>query len=109
MQNAILKFRQSSCIFEKPDYLSEKLKTLTSSNYHRVHYFLLKFCTRFRLTNVYKRMCGIFQTLFRSGVIDKPGFCECIETRYFFILENNSSSKQNKKNLTPHAFADIGM
>ena len=30
MQNPILKFRQSSIISEKPGYLSEKLKTLTS-------------------------------------------------------------------------------
>ena len=36
MENAILKFKQSSVISEKPGYLSEKLKTLTSSNYHRV-------------------------------------------------------------------------
>ena len=32
MQNPILKFRQSSFISEKPGYLSEKLKTSTSSN-----------------------------------------------------------------------------
>ena len=36
MKNLILKFRQSSIISEKPGYLSEKLKTLTSSNYDRV-------------------------------------------------------------------------
>ena len=36
MQNPILKFRQSSFFPEKPSYLSEKLKTLSSSNYHRV-------------------------------------------------------------------------
>ena len=32
MQNPIPKFRQSPIISEKPGYLSEKLKTLTSSN-----------------------------------------------------------------------------
>ena len=32
----IPKFRQSSIISKKPGYLSEKLKTLTSSNYHEV-------------------------------------------------------------------------
>ena len=31
MQNAIQKFRQSSIAFEKPDILSQKFKTLTSS------------------------------------------------------------------------------
>ena len=36
MKNPIKKFRQSSIVFEKPGILSEKLKTLTSSNYHRV-------------------------------------------------------------------------
>ena len=60
MQNPIQKFRQSSIVFEKPGFLSEKLKTLTCSNYHRLQYFLLKFRTRFLLTNVYKRVFGIF-------------------------------------------------
>ena len=99
MQIPILKFRQSSGIIEKPGYLSKKLKTLTSSNYRRVYYFLLKFCTRFHLTNVYKRVTGIF-FLFRSWAINKTGLCECIEIRYFLILANNSSCKPNKK--MPH-------
>ena len=60
LQNLIPKFRQSSIISEKPGFLSEKLKTLTSFNYHRVQYFLLKFCTRFLLTNIDKRVFGIF-------------------------------------------------
>ena len=36
MQNSLSKLRQSSIISEKAGYLSEKLKTLTSLNYHRV-------------------------------------------------------------------------
>ena len=60
MQNPIQKFRQSSIVFEKPGILSENLKTLTSSNYPTVQYFLLKLRTRFLLTNVYKRVFGIF-------------------------------------------------
>ena len=40
MQNTIQKFRQSSIVFEKPGILSENLKTLTSSNYPTVQYFL---------------------------------------------------------------------
>ena len=59
MQNPIQKFRQSFA-FEKPGILSENLKILTSSNYPTVQYFLLKLCTRFLLTNVYKRVCGFF-------------------------------------------------
>ena len=39
MQNPIQQFTQSSIIFEKPGNLSEKLKTLTSSDYHRGQYF----------------------------------------------------------------------
>ena len=60
MQNTIKKLRQSSIVFEKPGILPENLKTLTSSNYPTVQYFLLKLRTRFLLTNVYKRVCGIF-------------------------------------------------
>ena len=66
MQNAIQKFRQNSIVLEKPGILSENLKNLTSSNYPTVQYFLLKLCTRFLLTNVYKSVCGIFFILFRS-------------------------------------------
>ena len=49
--------------FEKPGILPENLKTLTSSNYPTVQYFLLKLRTRFLLTNVYKRVCGIKKDL----------------------------------------------
>ena len=52
MQNAIQKFRQSSIVFEKPGFLSENLKTLTSSDYPTVQYFLLKRHTRFLPTIV---------------------------------------------------------
>ena len=47
-------------VFDKPGLLFEKLKILTSSNYHRVQYFLLKLRTCFFLTNVYKRVFRIF-------------------------------------------------
>ena len=60
MQNTILKFRQSSFVFERPGILSENLKTFTSSNYPAVQYFLQKRFTRFLLTNVYKTVWGIF-------------------------------------------------
>ena len=66
MQNPIQKFTQSSIVFEKPAILSENLKTLTSSDYPKVQYFLLKLRARFLLTNVYKRVRGIFLILFRS-------------------------------------------
>ena len=60
MQNGIQKFRQNFINFEKPGILSENLKTLTSSNYPTVQYFLMKLCTRFLVTNVHKSVCGIF-------------------------------------------------
>ena len=60
MQNPMQKLRQSSIVFEKPGILSENLKTLTSSNYATVQYFLLKLRTRFLITNVYKSVWGIF-------------------------------------------------
>ena len=71
MQNAIPKLRATSMISEKPGYVSEKLKTLASSNYHRVQYFLLKFYTRFLISNVCKRVFGIFFISFRSWVINE--------------------------------------
>ena len=60
MQNNIQKFKQSSIVFEKPGILSGNLKTLASSNYPAVQYFLLKLRTRFLLTKAYQWVCGIF-------------------------------------------------
>ena len=54
MQNFIQKFRQSSIVFEKPGILYEKLKTSTSSNYHRVQCFLPKLRKHFLITNAHK-------------------------------------------------------
>ena len=84
MQNPMPKLRQTSIISKKPVFLSEKLKTLTSSNYHRDKYILLKFWTRFLLSNVYKRMRGIFYILFSSWVINKSVKTECVENQVFF-------------------------
>ena len=44
---------------KKPGMLSDILKTSTSSNYGRVEYFLMKFCTRFLLRMSTKR-CSVF-------------------------------------------------
>ena len=61
MENPITqKFRQSSIVFKKPDILPENLKTLATFNYGKVQYLLLKICTDFLLTHVYKRVFGIF-------------------------------------------------
>ena len=85
MQNFLQKFRQSSIVFEKPGILSEKVKTLRSSNYHRVQNFLLKLRTPFLLTNVYERVFGIFFILFRSWVICKNQK-DLVSAHSFFIF-----------------------
>ena len=38
MQNFLQKFRRRSIVFEKPGFLFESLKNVTSSNYHRIQY-----------------------------------------------------------------------
>ena len=58
-------------VFEKPGIFSEKLKTLTSSNYHRVEYF---FCWNFsHVCNlpVPSKWCSGFFILFGFWVISK--------------------------------------
>ena len=96
MGNLIQKFRQSSIVFEKPDILSENLKTLTSSIYPRVQYFLLKRRIRFLLTHVQKGWWVFFyflQILIYLQKSKRPGFY----TIPFYVFSNNSRSKQNKK------------
>ena len=65
MQDQIQKLRQSSTVFEKPVILSGKVKTLTSSNYHKLN-ILLELRTRILLTNVYKSVFKVFFILSRS-------------------------------------------
>ena len=109
MQNTIQKFRQRSIVFDKPSILSENLRTLTSSNYPTVQYFLPKLRTRFLLTNIYKMVSGIFFILSQSWVICKnlkrPGFFKKTHSLFCTFI-NNSRSTQNKKN-PAHDFVDI--
>ena len=100
MQNPIQKFRQSSILFEKPGILFENLKTLTSSNYPIIQYFLLKLRTHLLLTNVYKRVSGI--CLFCLDLELFPKIKKGLVSRHllFNIFINNSRSKPNKKNPT---------
>ena len=105
MQNPTQKFRQSSIVFEKPGILSENLKTLTSSNYLTVQYFLLKLCTGFLFANVYKRVCGIFFILFRYWVICK-NWKDLVSTHSFFTILLITQDLNKIKNI--HPFVDIG-
>ena len=101
IQNLIPKLRQSSIIFEKLSYLSEKLKTLTSRTATKFNIF----CWNFAHAS-YKVVRNLF-TLFRSWVLKKNVKNKCVETRSFFIFASNTRSKQIKKN-PKHPFVDIG-
>ena len=92
-------------VFEQTIILSENWKTLTSSNYRTVQYFLMKLCTHFLLTNVDKKEYGIYLFYLDLSYMQKlkrPGF----RTLVFYIFINNSRSKHNKAN-PKHAFVDI--
>ena len=92
MENPIQKSRQSSIVSKKLGILSENLKTLTSSNYPKVQYFLPKLCRRFLLTNVYRKMYRIF--LF---CLDLELYAKIKKTWFlhicFYIFINNERSK----------------
>ena len=94
MQNPLLKFWQSFIISKKLGDFSEKLKTLTSSNYQRVQYFCCNFAHVSCVPMSTKACSGIFYFV--------SGFCECVETMSFFLLANNARSIQNKK--IPNSF-----
>ena len=90
----------------KPGTLSENLKTLTSSNYLTVQYFLLKLRTRFLLTIVLKMCVGFF-----ISYLDLELFAnikkDLVSTHSLFaLLLITQDLKQNKKNPT-HPFVDI--
>ena len=54
------------------------------------------------------KVCSrFFFILFRSWDINKNVKNKCVETGPFLVFENNSRSKQNKKNPEEH-FVDIG-
>ena len=101
MQNPIQKFRQNSIVFEKPGILSENLKTLTSSNYPTVQYFLLKLRTHFLITNVGFFLFYLDLELFAK--IKK----DLVSTHSFFtLLLITQDLNKIKKNPT-HLFVDI--
>ena len=105
MQNPIQKFRQSSIFFEKPGIFSWKLKTLTSSNYHRVQFFCWNFTHVSYLAMSKKNVRDFF---FCFGyILSNLQKLDLISTHsFFYIFGNNSRSKWNKK-YTKHPFVDI--
>ena len=98
------KFRQSSIVFEKPGYLSKKLKTLRSSSYHRVAEFFVTSCIYFaHISHLPMSTKGIFFILFGSWVIcknqERPGFYTLTETRFFRIFLKTQDQNKIKKAL----------
>ena len=91
---------------------SEQFKTLTSSNYYRIEYILLKFFTRFTLTNIYKRVFRNFSVsldldLFekiKTGLVSthpqKPNRNSCVS---LYITQDLKKIKKNPE----HPFVDI--
>ena len=101
MQNTLQKFRKISLVFEKPVILSENFKILTSSNYPTVQYFLLKLRTRFLLTNVYKRVCGIFLFYLDLELFAKIKKYLVSTHSFFTLLLITQDPNKTKKSHTP--------
>ena len=107
MQNPIQKFRQSSIVFKKPGILSQNLQTLTSSNYPAVQYFLLKLCTRFLLTNVYKRVCEIFFLFYLDLELFAKIKNDLVSTHSFVTLLLITPDLNKIKKNSTYPFVDI--
>ena len=108
MLNPIQKFRQSSIVFEKPGLLSEKLKTLTSSNYHTVQYFCWNF-THLSYLPMSTKTCSRFFILFRSCVIWKNQTdLVSAHSLFTFLLINQDLSKIKKHSAKILSFMVVG-
>ena len=101
MQNVIHKFRQSSIVFETPGILFENLKTLTSSNYPTVQYFLLKLRARFLLTIVCKCVCGIFLSYLDLELLTKIKKDLVFAHSFFTLLLITQDLNKRKKSHQP--------
>ena len=103
MRNPIQKFRQHSTVLEKPGILPEKLKTLTSSNYHRVYYFLLKFLRAFPSQQILQKRVRDF-SLFRVQILSyfqkykKTQFLLTLRDQVFYIFLITQDLNKIKKN-----------
>ena len=102
MQNLSQKFKQSSIVFKKAGILSENLKTLTSSNYPTVQYFLLKLCILFFTYQCLTKGCVEFfkfhldLELFTKE-LKKTGFYTLVLT----LLSRTQDLNKIKKSHTP--------
>ena len=73
------------------------LKTSTSSNYPTVQYFLLKLCAHFLLTNLYKRVYGIFLFCLDLELFAKIKK-DLVSTPSFYTLVKITDYLNKKKN-----------
>ena len=91
MQNPTPNFRQSSVVFEKPGIFSEKSEVLTSSNYHKLRYFLLKFAHFSRLLMYTKGCSGFFILDLEFFAKIRKAWCPYTPHRnqVFYIFINN--------------------
>ena len=98
MQDSIQKFRKNCIVLERLGILPEKLR---SFNYRRVKYFFLNLCTRFPLTNVCKRVFGVFLFCLHLKLFaknkKKNWVLQTPRIQVFYIFIHNSRCKWNKK------------
>ena len=84
MQNPQLKFRQSTIASKKPGYFSGKFWRDPTTIEFNI------FCWNFvhlSYLPVSIKGCSGFFILFRSWVVDRPGFCEGVEIKPFYFGE----------------------
>ena len=107
MRNAIQKFRQSCIGFEKPGFLSKKLKIWRAPTTMELNIFCWNFAHVSYLPIFIKACSGFFFILFRSWVICKnkkrSGFYTLVF--YVFIITTKDLNKILKN--PEHAFVDI--
>ena len=105
MQNPRPKFNQSFIISEKPDNLSEKLKTWWAPTTIVFNIFGWNFARLFLLKNVRKRVFGIFFILLRLWVINKNVnnlvSASAQKSGLFNVLQITQDLSNIKKSWTP--------
>ena len=105
MQNPRPKFSQSFIISEKPDDLSEKLKTWWAPTTIVFNIFAWNFARLFLLKNVCKRVFGIFFILLRLWVINKNvnnlASVSAQKSGLFNVLQITQDLNNIKKSWTP--------
>ena len=98
MQNPLPKFKESSIISEKQGYLSEKLKTLTSSNYHRFNNFYGNFAHISNLIMSTKECLRFFVNLFRCENVKNLVSMNVYKPRLFQFFQIAQDLNQNTSN-----------